>query len=99
MGKRKRRYPRDESLYNLIQENEIPMFPACLPGAVEAVLYRDNLWQGTGRPPARFYDILVCLVVKQYIDKSLRRTIGLLRMFKRAGLIDMDIPSFETLGN
>ena len=99
MGKRKRRYPRDEALYNLIQENEIPMFLACLPGAVEAVLDRETLWQGTGRPPARLYDILVCLVVKQYFDKSLRRTIGLLRMFKGAGLIDVDIPCFKTLGN
>lgn len=99
MGCRKRRYPRDESLYNLIQENEIPMFLACLPGAVEAVLDRDTLWQRTGRPPARLYDILICLVVKQYFDKSLRRTIGLLRMFKRAGLIDVDIPCFKTLGN
>jgi len=99
MGKRKRRYPRDEALYNLIQENEIQMFVACLPGAVEAVLDRETLWQGTGRPPARLCDILVCLVVKQYFDKSLRRSIGLLRLFKRVGLIDVEIPCFKTLGN
>lgn len=99
MGKRKRRYPRDEGLYNLVQENEIPLFFDLLPAVIEAVLDRETLWQGTGRPPVRLRDVLVCLVVKQYFDKSLRRTIGLLRTFRRAGLIDVEIPCFKTLGN
>ena len=99
MGCRKKRYPRDEALYNRIQESEVPMFMACLPGAVDAVLDRETLWQGTGRPPVRLHDVLVCLLIKQYFDKSLRRTIGLLRTFKGAGLIDVEIPCFKTLGN
>ena len=99
MGKRKRRYPRDEGLYNLVQENEIPLFIACLPGAVEAVLDRETLWQGVGRPPARLRDVLICLVIKQYFGLSLRRTIGLLWLLRRAGCIDVKVPCFKTLGN
>jgi transposase len=99
MGKRTRRYPRDEGLYNLVQENEIPLFIACLPGAVEAVLDRETLWQGVGRPPARLRDILICLVIKQYFDLSLRRAIGLLWLLRRTGCIDVKVPCFKTLGN
>lgn len=99
MGARKRRYPRDEGLYNLVQENEIPLFIACLPGAVEAVLDRETLWQGVGRPHTKLRDVLICLVIKEYFDLSLRRTIGLLWLLRRAGCIDVKVPCFKTLGN
>ena len=99
MGKKKKRYPRDESLYNLIQENEIPLFFACLPGAVEAILDRETLWQGMGRPPVKLYDVLICLIIKEYFHLSLRRNIGFLRLLKRAGYIDAKIPCFKTLDN
>lgn len=95
----KKKYLRDESLYNLIQENEIPLFFACLPGAVEAILDRETLWQGIGRPPAKLHDILVCLVIMEYFHLSLRRNIGLLRLLKRAGYINVKIPCFKTLDN
>ena len=98
MGKKKR-YPRDESLYNRIQENEIPLFFACLPGSVEAVLDRETLWQGIGRPPAKLYNVLICLLIKEYFHLSLRRTIGFLRLLKRARYIDVEIPCFKTLDN
>lgn len=94
---KKKRYPRNEALYNLMQENEIPLFFACLPGAVTAVLDREDLWQGVGRPPAKLYDILICLLVKEYFHLSLRRTIGLLRLFKSANIIDVKIHCFKTL--
>lgn len=96
---KKKRYPRDEALYNNIQENEIPLFFACLPGAIEAVLDRETLWQGIGRPPAKLYDILICLIVKEYFHLSLRRNIGFLRLLKRSKDIDVRIPCFKTLNN
>jgi len=99
MGRRKKRYPRDEALYNQVQENEMPMFFACLQPAIMAVLDRETLWHGVGRPPLKLKDVLACLVVKQYFNKSLRRAVGLLRVYKWANLIDVDIPSFKTLGN
>jgi len=99
MGRRRKRYPRDEARYNLIQEREIPLFLACLPGAVHAVLDRESLWQGMGRPSFKLYHILVCLMVKQYFRLSLRRCIGLLWAFKTGGKLDVDIPCFKTLDN
>jgi transposase len=99
MGRRRKKYSRDEARYNHIQEREIPLFLACLPGAVDAVLDRERLWQGVGRPPFKLYDILVCLLVKQYFHLSLRRCIGLLWAFKMGGTLDIDIPCFKTLDN
>jgi len=99
MGKKKKRYPRNESRYNLIQENEIPIFFNVLPGAVMAILDQESLWHGTGRPPARLYDILISLVVKEYFNLSLRRCVGLLRLLKGAGLIHIKIHCFKTLDN
>jgi transposase len=99
MGKRKKRYHRDEALYNLVQENEMPMFFACLQPVIAAILDRESLWHGVGRPPLKLKDVLVCLTVKEYFDKSLRRAVGLLRVYKRANLIDVDIPCFKTLDN
>jgi len=96
---KKKRYLRDEALYNRIQENEIPLFFACLPGSVEAVLDRETLWQGVGRPPVPLYDVLVCLLVKEYFHLSLRRNIGLLQLLKRARYIDAEIHCFKTLDN
>ena len=99
MAKKKKRYPRNEACYNLMQENEIPIFFACLPGAIKAILDRENLWEGNGRPPVKLYDILICLLVKEYFHLSLRRCIGLLRLFNQARYIDVKIPCFKTLDN
>lgn len=99
MGKKKKRYPRNESCYNRIQENEIPIFFAVLPDAVMAILDQKSLWHGTGRPPASLYDILISLVLKEYFNLSLRRTIGFLRLLKSAGLIHIKIHCFKTLDN
>lgn len=99
MGKKKKQYPRDEVLYNHMQENEIPLFFVCIPGAIEAVLDRADLWQGIGRPPVKLYDILICLLVKEYFGLSFRRTVGLLRVLKSSKVIDVKIPCFKTLDN
>lgn len=99
MGKKKKRYPRDEALYNLIQENEVLIFLGYLPFAVQYVAGEDTLWHGEGRPPKRLYDILVCLSVQQYFGFSLRRTMGILKLLKYSGYIDASIPCFKTLNN
>lgn len=97
MGKRKNK--RDESLYNTIQENEIPFLFEFLPHAVEAVLDRADLWHGTGRRPLLLFDVLICLVIKEYFKMSLRRSIGFLRLMKNTGNINIQIPCFKSLGN
>ena len=99
MTKKKKRYPRDESLYNRIQEDELPLYFALMPGAVLAVIDRDDLWEGIGRPPAKLYDILISLFVMKYFNLSLRRNIGLLRLLNNTKLININIPCFKTLDN
>jgi len=98
MRKRKR-YPRDESLYNLIQENEVMLFLRYLPLAAWWVSGNQNLWSGRGRPPKNLYDVLVCLTIRKYFNFSLRRGMGLLRLFRALGVIDASIPCFKTLDN
>jgi transposase len=93
------RYPRDESLYNLIQENEVMLFLRYLPLAAWRVTGNKSLWRGTGRPPKNLYDIIVCLAVRKYFNLSLRRGMGLLKLFRALGVIDAQIPCFKTLDN
>ena len=98
MGDKGRKY--SERIYNYMQENEIPMFFELMPQLVRSCLEVDRLWSGKGRPPLKLYDVLVCLMVKQYFNLSLRRSIGFLKLLKRAGIIDVeDIPCFKTLDN
>ncbi|MFQ5901904.1 MAG: hypothetical protein ACE5IH_10155 [Thermodesulfobacteriota bacterium] len=96
---KKKRYPRDEGIYNLVQENEIFVFLRYLPLAALWVAKNESLWCGTGRPPKKIYDILICLAIKRYFGKSLRRSMGLLRLLKRLGAIHVEIPCFKTLDN
>lgn len=98
MMKRKR-YPRDESLYNLIQENEVMLFLRYLPLATWWVTGNKNLWRGVGRPPKNLYDILMCLAIRKYFNLSLRRGVGLLRLLRALGVIDASVPCFKTLDN
>ncbi len=97
--KKRKRYPRDESLYNLIQENEVMLFLRHLPLATWWATGNKSLWCGRGRPPKNLYDIVVCLAVRKYFNFSLRRGIGLLRLFRALGMIDAQIPCFKTLDN
>ena len=99
MVMQRKRYPRDESLYNLIQENEVMLFLRYLPLAVWWVTGNQSLWMGKGRPPKNIYDVLVCLAIRKYFNFSLRRGMGLLRLFKALGVIDASIPCFKTLDN
>lgn len=95
MGKSKRK--RDESLYNLAQENEVFVFLNCLPDAVKKSVKRDDLWRGHGRPPKELYDILMCLCIQRYVGVSTRRSMGWIMMLNKFGRLNIEIPSWRTL--
>jgi len=99
MEEKKKKIPRDEALYNKLQENEIPLFVLYAPAAVISILDKKTLWCGNGRPPLPLYDVLMCLLFKQYFRLSFRRAIGLLQLLKNTGCIEVKIPCFKTLDN
>ena len=90
---------RDEALYNLAQENEIFIFFDYLPKVVYFVCKKDSLWKGVGAPPAKLYDVLINLSIKQYFGRSLRRSIGLIKAMKKAFNLDFKLLCFKTLDN
>lgn len=90
---------RDEALYNLSQENEVFIFFEYLPRVTYFVCKNDTLWQGIGAPPAKLYDVLMNLSIKQYFGRSLRRSIGLIKLMKRAFKLDFNVLCFKTLDN
>lgn len=90
---------RDEALYNLAQENEVFIFFDYLPRIVRFVCKNDNLWSGIGAPPAELYDVLMNLSIKQYFGRSLRRSVGYIKLMKRAFRLDFKALCFKTLDN
>ena len=97
--KKRKSYKKDESRYNLIQENEVFIFLRFLPLAALFVCKNKTLWKGEGRPPCNLRDILTCLAIQQYFGKSLRRSMGIIRFVTRAAHISVVIPCFKTLDN
>ena len=90
---------RDEALYNLAQENEVFIFFEYLPRVAYFVCKNDSLWQGIGAKPAKLYDVLMNLSIKQYFSKSLRRSMGYIRLMKKAFRLDFKLLCFKTLDN
>lgn len=90
---------RDEALYNLAQENEVFIFFDYLPRIVRFVCKNDSLWCGVGAPPADIYDVLMNLSIKQYFGKSLRRSMGFIRLTKTAFKLHFKVLCFKTLDN
>jgi len=90
---------RDEALYNMGQENEILVFFEYLPRLAYFVCKNDSLWKGRGAPPAKIYDVLMNLSIKQYFGRSLRRSIGLIKVMKRAFKLHFKLLCFKTLDN
>ena len=90
---------RDEALYNLSQENEVFIFFEYLPRVAYFVCKNDSLWKGRGAPPAKLYDVLMNLSIKQYFGRSLRRSIGLIRLVRKAFRLDFKLLCFKTLDN
>lgn len=98
--KKKKSYKKNERLYNLIQENEVFIFLRYLPRAALFVCENKSLWSGEGRPPCQLLDILICLGIKEYFGKSLRRSMGIIRLcIRAANLHYVTIPCFKTLDN
>jgi transposase len=90
---------RDESLYNLAQENEVFVFLDFLPKAVDAVLCKHSTIDAKkdGRPPKNMRDILICLAIQRYIGFSTRRSIGIIELFNKFARLRVDVPCFKTL--
>jgi len=97
---KKKRYKRDEALYNTVQENEWFFFFNTLPELIYAVAGNSDLWLNRGRPPKHLSDILTCLAIWQrFPNLSVRSAKGLLEFLKYKGVIDIEIPCFKTLCN
>ena len=90
---------RCESLYNLSQENEIFIFFKYLPHITYSVCKNEDLWCGIGAPPAKLYDVLMNLSIKQYFGRSLRRSIGLIKLMQKAFKLRFRLLCFKTLNN
>jgi len=98
--KKKKRYIRDEALYNAVQENEWFFFFETLPELVHAVAGDCDLWLSRGRPPKNLVDILTCLAIWQrFPNLSVRSAKGLLEFLKHCKIIDIEVPCFKTLSN
>src|SRR3990167_5151661 len=87
---------RDEALYNLAQENEIFIFFGYLPRVAYFVCKNDSLWKRVGAPPAKLYDVLMNLSIKQYFGRSLRRSIGLIKAIRKAFKLDLKQSSLKS---
>ena len=85
----KKRWPRDEVLYNEIQESEFLNF-------FEFVRHLTN-YVCKGR---RMKSMIQCLLIwRKFPNLSTRRARGLLLLLKKFGIITSDIPCFKTLSN
>jgi len=90
---------RNHALYNKAQEEEIFVFFEYLPKVASIVCKNDSLWKGVGAPPSDLYNVLMNLAIKQYFGRSLRRSIGLIRLMKRAFKLHFKVLCFKTLSN
>lgn len=89
MTKKKERWPRDEALYNQVQESEFLHF-------FEYVRFLTN-YVCKGR---KMKQIIQCLLIwRKFPQLSVRRARGLLLLLKEFGIIFVNIPCFKTLSN
>ncbi len=89
MGKKKKRWPRDEALYNEVQESEFLNF-------FEFVRWLTN-YVCKGK---KMKMIIQCLLIwRKFPNLSVRRARGFLLLLRKFGIIYVDIPCFKTLAN
>jgi hypothetical protein len=87
--KKKKRWPRNEVLYNEIQESEFLNF-------FEFVRFLTNKVCKN----KKMKSIISCLLIwRKFPSLSVRRAKGLLLLFKKFGIINVHIPCFKTLSN
>lgn len=89
MAKKKKRWPRDEALYNEVQESEFLHF-------FDYVRYLTN-YVCKGR---KMKQTIQCLLIwRKFPTLSVRRARGFLIFLRKFGVIYADIPCFKTLSN
>lgn len=87
--KKRKRWPRNESLYNKVQESEFPHFFDFMRFITIKVCNKRKMRNAIG-----------CLLIwHKFPNLSVRRARGLLLLLKRFGIIRLDIPCFKTLSN
>jgi hypothetical protein len=87
--KKKKRWPRNEVLYNEVQESEFLNF-------FEFVRFLTNKVCKN----KKMKSIIQCLVIwRKFPNLSVRRARGFLLLLKRFGIINANIPCFKTLSN
>lgn len=97
--RKRKRYPRDESAYNQSQEEEFLIFLKYLEPAVNYVLDLNLPPNSTFEHYKTMHDNLICLSLKRYFGKSLRRSMGVIRYIVRKDFPDVKVPCFKTLDN
>lgn len=89
MAKKKKRWPRNESLYNEVQETEFLHF-------FEFVRFLTNKVCKN----KKMKSIIQCLVIwRKFPNLSVRRARGLLLLLRKFNIINANIPCFKTLSN
>jgi transposase len=87
--KKRKRWPRDEVLYNKIQENEFLNF-------FEFVRFLTNKVCKN----KKMKSIIQCLLIwRKFPNLSVRRARGFLLLLRKFDIISVDIPCFKTLSN
>jgi transposase len=88
-NKKRKRWPRDEALYNLVQENEFENF-------FDFVRYLSNVVCES----SKMKNNITCLLIwHKFPNLSARRAKSFLRFLKRFKIINANIPCFKTLCN
>ena len=97
--RKKKRYLRDETLYNQGQEQEFPVFLEYLAPAIDYVLDKYMPINTSFEEFLRLRDGLVCLHLQRYFGKSLRRSMGIIRHIVKRDFPHINVPCFKTLNN
>jgi transposase len=88
-NKKRKRWPRNEVIYNKIQENEFLNF-------FDFVRYLSNIVCNS----RKMKNNIICLLIwHKFPNLSARRAISFLRLLKRFKIISINIPCFKTLCN
>lgn len=97
--RKRERYPRNESAYNKGQEEEFLKFIEYLKPAVNYVLDKHLPLGCSFEHYTKLHDGLICLYLKNYFGKSLRRSMGIIRYIVSRDFPDIKVPCFKTLND
>lgn len=97
--RKKKRYLRNESIYNNGQEQEFSIFLEYLAPAIDSVLDKCAPLKISVEKFLRLRDGLICLHLQRYFNRSLRRSMGLIRYIVKMDFPEVKVPCFKTLNN